>query len=48
MLLLQRLDHNFHLLEISLLVPFFNAEERRKSIFNLTDAGLTFNLSNVH
>jgi hypothetical protein len=49
MLLLQRLDHNSHLLEISLLVLFLTlAEERQESIFKLIDAGLTFDLSNVH
>jgi hypothetical protein len=49
MLVFQRLDHNFHLLEISLLVPFLPlAEERQESIFKLIDAGLTFDLSNVH
>jgi hypothetical protein len=32
MLLLQRLDHNFHLLEISLLVPFFNVSRRTSKI----------------
>jgi hypothetical protein len=45
MLLLQRLEHNFHLLEISLLAL---AEERQELIFKLIDAVLTFDFSNVH
>jgi hypothetical protein len=54
MLVLQRLEHNWHLLEFSLLIPFLTlAEERQESIlqesiFTLIDAGLTFDLNNVH
>jgi hypothetical protein len=49
MLLLQRLDRNFHLLKMGLLVPFLTlAEERNESIFKLIDAGLTVDLSNAH
>jgi hypothetical protein len=49
MLVLQRLEHNWHLLEFSLLIPFLTlAEERQESMFTLIDAGLTFDLSNVH
>jgi hypothetical protein len=47
-MLLQRLGHNFHLLEIALLVLFFLtlAKEQQESIFKLIDVGLTFDLSN--
>jgi hypothetical protein len=31
-MLLQRLDHNFHLLEIALLVHFFNVNKRTARI----------------